>query len=122
MLHFAVMYAPAIALPPSRWRSGTATKAQAAFGGNGSCLLRLASHPYSEAMTDHLQQKPTGITFRDLYPTLTDQELKEAERNFTRYFEIALEIYRELHSGAKSVDSFPAERIIKERSKELSES
>jgi hypothetical protein len=73
-------------------------------------------------MQDHTQENALGRAFRDLYPTLSDQELKEAETNFTRYFEIALEIYRELHSGAGAVDSFPTERIIKERSKELSES
>ena len=72
-------------------------------------------------MQDHTQKEPAGPVFRDLYPTLNDQELKEAERNFTRYFEIALDIYRELHATAEAVDSFPAERIIKERSKEISE-
>jgi hypothetical protein len=71
---------------------------------------------YHLEMYDPTQQE-NGSTFRDLYPTLTDQELKEAERNFTRYFEIALDIYRELHAGAGDVDMSPSERMIKERSK-----
>ena len=72
-------------------------------------------------MEEHAQQQTNEPTFCDLYPTLSEQELKEAERNFGRYFKIALDIYREQHAGIGTVDSSLAERIIKERSKELSE-
>ena len=39
--------------------------------------------------------KNRAMTFAELYPTLSPKELKEAENNFTRYLEIALEIVRE---------------------------
>lgn len=67
-------------------------------------------------MQDHIQQRPTGVTFRDLYPTLSEQELKEAERNLTRYFEIALDICLEQRAAAGIVDTSPSDRMIKERS------
>ena len=56
---------------------------------------------------------------RDLYPTLTDQELKEAEKNFHRYVEIALEIHDEQLCGAANpgIDTCPHSPTIKERSK-----
>ena len=37
-------------------------------------------------------EKQADITFRDIYPTLTELELKEAEENFHHYIEIALQI------------------------------
>jgi hypothetical protein len=70
-------------------------------------------------MHDHAQEKAPGPAFRNLYPTLSDEELIEAEKNLTHYFEIALDICRDLRANV--VDSSAAERIIKERSKELSE-
>ncbi len=68
-------------------------------------------------MQNHVQQKPTEEGFRNLYPMLSEQELKEAERNLIRYFEIALDIYGEQHAAAGAVDMSPGERMIKERSK-----
>ena len=41
---------------------------------------------------------------RELYPELSEQELKQAETNFARYFEIALEIYEERQASAGAVD------------------
>ncbi len=40
---------------------------------------------------------------RKLYPTLTDEELKEAEENLRRYAMVALEIHRECERGDRSV-------------------
>jgi hypothetical protein len=54
---------------------------------------------------------------RDLYPTLTEQELKEAETNLRRYFEIALDVYEEQTSS--HVDTSPTLTTMKERSKSL---
>ncbi len=58
-------------------------------------------------------QNPPSV--RDLYPTLTEQELKEAETNLLRYFEIALDTYMELN--ASHIDTSPAFRKMEERSK-----
>lgn len=51
---------------------------------------------------------------RAIYPTLTDEELKEADENLRRYFACALQIARETYLGP--VDS--SERLVtmKERS------
>jgi hypothetical protein len=35
------------------------------------------------------------IALRDLYPTLTEEELKEAEENLRRYVQVAREILEE---------------------------
>lgn len=53
---------------------------------------------------------------RELYPTLGDRELQQAEANLTRYLEIALEIYEEQAAKAGAVDTFDAASTIKERS------
>src|SRR5713226_4243499 len=53
-------------------------------------------------------------TIRELYPTLSERELKEAEANLLRYFEIALDVY-----GEHDVDTSPALSTMKERSKSL---
>jgi hypothetical protein len=51
---------------------------------------------------------------RALYPTLTDEELKEAEENLSRYFECALHIASEAHSAPVDKSEHPA--TIEERS------
>jgi D-serine dehydratase len=55
-------------------------------------------------------------SFRDLYPTLTEDELKEAEQRLRRYAEIAMEVYFEQVSVG-AVDSLAPLPTIKERSK-----
>ncbi len=57
-------------------------------------------------------QNPPSV--RDLYPTLTERELKEAETNLLRYFEIALDIYKELNTS--HIDTSPAFPKMEERS------
>jgi hypothetical protein len=71
-----------------------------------------------ERMQDHVDGQPTTPAFREVYPTLTEQELKEAEANLTRYVEIAFEIHKERRGsqGAAAVDTSAARPIIKERS------
>jgi hypothetical protein len=51
---------------------------------------------------------------RAIYPTLTDEELKEADVNLRRYFACALQIASETHPGP--VDSSERLVTIKERS------
>ena len=51
---------------------------------------------------------------RAIYPTLTDEELKEADENLRRYFACALQIVSEAHPGP--VDSSEGLGTIKERS------
>jgi hypothetical protein len=46
-----------------------------------------------------LANRPS-ITMRDLYPPLSEVELKEAADHFHRYCEIALQIHEEHHSVA----------------------
>jgi hypothetical protein len=54
---------------------------------------------------------------RELYPTLSERELKQAEANLTRYLEIAFEIYQEHAENVGAVDTSEAAPTIKERSK-----
>jgi len=51
---------------------------------------------------------------RTMYPTLTDNELKEAEENLSRYFACALQIASEAHPAP--IDSSERPVTIKERS------
>jgi hypothetical protein len=55
-------------------------------------------------------------TIRQLYPGLSDEQLREAEINLLRYFEIALDIYEE--QSAPAVDTSSSFPKMKERSKE----
>jgi hypothetical protein len=62
-----------------------------------------------------MEQPPS---LRDRYPTLTEEELKEAEANLRRYAQIALEVYREQLSSAGDVDRLRPSPTMKERSNE----
>lgn len=55
---------------------------------------------------------------RDLYPLLSEKEMREAEENLGRYFEIALKICGEQgsHSPNAHVDSPRTSPTIEERS------
>jgi len=65
-----------------------------------------------------IETSPTHTkTIRELYPTLSERELKEAEANLLRYFEIALDIHEE--QSSPGVDTSPALSTMKERSKSL---
>jgi hypothetical protein len=61
---------------------------------------------------------PTDISFREIYPTLTEEELKEAQENLRRYLEIAWEIQNEKSSTLPegAVDSSRSSSTMKERS------
>jgi hypothetical protein len=59
----------------------------------------------------------TAPTIRDLYPGLSESDLKRAEANLTRYLEIAFEVCQELASKNDAVDTSNAAPTIKERSK-----
>ena len=61
-------------------------------------------------------ERRVDLTFRDLYPTLTESELKTAEANFRRYVQIAAEIQREQDASGKTFDTAPNPTTMKERS------
>ena len=52
--------------------------------------------------------KESGPTMRDLYPALSDQQLKEAEENLETYLELALRIYDRIRSDPESYSQFRA--------------
>jgi hypothetical protein len=62
--------------------------------------------------------RPRSPSLRDLFPTLSERELKQAEGNFSRYLEIALQVYREQLADARGFDSSPYSNTMEERSKE----
>jgi hypothetical protein len=57
-----------------------------------------------------------GQSIRELYPTLTETELKEAEFNLRRYLEIADAIQQEKRVSSTDFDKVPNPTTIKERS------
>jgi hypothetical protein len=67
---------------------------------------------------ENTEREATRI-IRELYPLLSDRELKEVEENLRRYFEIALEVCgHESPVSAAEVDSSPTAPTMKERSNE----
>jgi len=52
--------------------------------------------------------KQGGPTIRDLYPGLSDEQLKEAEENLGRYLELALRIYDRIRSDPEAYSQFRA--------------
>jgi uncharacterized FlgJ-related protein len=69
-----------------------------------------------ETSQEHVEKR--AITIRDLYPTLTEQELKIAEENFRRYIEIAMQVQVEQLISVENggFDSIEENPNIKERS------
>jgi hypothetical protein len=63
---------------------------------------------------NHAQQ--VGQTIRDLYPTLTAAQLREAEANLRRYFEIAVEVQKDLDRAGVGVDTAGRPATMEERS------
>lgn len=64
-------------------------------------------------------ERETTRIIRELYPLLSDQEVREVEENLRRYFEIALEICgHESPVSAAQVDSSRTAPTMKERSNE----
>lgn len=50
----------------------------------------------------------TEPTIRDLYPHLSEEELKEAEENLERYLELSLRMYERIRSDPKAYAQFKA--------------
>ena len=71
------------------------------------------------ALMDSANLKKPPITFREIFPELSEKKLREAEYNFRRYLEIALQICREQRDGSRTdVDTASAPLKMKERSNE----
>jgi hypothetical protein len=56
-------------------------------------------------MENEKRGKQDGPTIREVYPMLTEQELKEAEANFRRYLEIVAEIHEEKFDTSQNFPS-----------------
>lgn len=44
-----------------------------------------------------------NLDFKDLYPELTDEELKEAEENLERYLEVVMRIYERIRNNPEEL-------------------
>ena len=47
-------------------------------------------------------------TTRDLYPSLTEEELKEAAENWAQYLDLALRMYERIRNNAAEYERFRA--------------
>jgi hypothetical protein len=63
--------------------------------------------------------KDTGLTIRGLYPSLTEDQLKDAEANFRRYLEIAVTVKKDQSSAGGDFDMPLIPTTMKERSDSL---
>ena len=59
-------------------------------------------------MANQKSESWDGATIRDLYPCLTDEQLKEAEENLERYLELALRMYDRIRSDPEAYSQFRA--------------
>jgi hypothetical protein len=57
-------------------------------------------------MADQKADKQPVITIHDLYPHLTNEQLKEAEENLQRYLELAVRIYERIRTDPKAYSQF----------------
>jgi hypothetical protein len=69
-----------------------------------------------DSTVENQKSEEKSLTVRQLYPTLSEKELVEAETNLLRYFELALDVYEDQTSHP--VDTFSPLPTMKERSKE----
>lgn len=58
----------------------------------------------------------TQINIRDIFPNLSDGQLKEAEENLRRYVAVALRIHQGTELTATVLDAPPASPKMEERS------
>ena len=58
-----------------------------------------------------MQEKPLkkqGITIRDLYPHLNEEQLKEAEENLERYLDLSIRMYERIRNDPQAYAAFKA--------------
>ena len=73
--------------------------------------------PVKVAFMENLAQgKQIEKMMRELYPTLSDAELKEVETNLRRYLEIVMEMQEERTVRDTDFDSPPSPTNMRERS------
>jgi hypothetical protein len=53
-----------------------------------------------------MDNRKEEITIRDLYPHLSEDQLKEAEENLERYLELVLRIYERIRGDPKAYSAF----------------
>ena len=61
-------------------------------------------------------EKNREITIRDLYPHLSEAQLKEAEENLGRYLELELRVYERILADPEAYGRFRALTASKQRS------
>ena len=59
-------------------------------------------------MSNNPTLKDREITIRDLYPHLTDEELREAEENMEKYLELELRMYERIFADPEAYARFKA--------------
>ena len=59
-------------------------------------------------MDDQQSQQEGSPTIRDLYPHLSDEELREADENLGRYIELTLRIYERIRNDPEAYARFKA--------------
>ena len=57
-------------------------------------------------MIDEKQETPASPSIRDLYPQLSDEDLRNAEERFDRYIALVLRIYERLCSDPDAYQRF----------------
>jgi hypothetical protein len=67
-------------------------------------------------MESEKHEQHSDPTIRELYPTLSEAELKEAEVNLRRYFKIAAEVHKEQAVRGAGFDTAPDPTTMEERS------
>jgi hypothetical protein len=59
-------------------------------------------------MEDQQFQQQSSPTIRDLYPHLSDEDLKDADENLSRYIELTVRIYERIRNDPEAYARFKA--------------
>lgn len=82
-----------------------------ASSGNFACFSEYANGGYDETIltaADIPLPNEHIPTIRDLYPHLSEEQLKEAEEHFERYLELVLRIYERIRLDPEAYENFQA--------------
>ena len=61
-----------------------------------------------------MDNRKEKITIRDLYPYLSEEQLKEVEENLERYLELVLQIYERIQKDPEAYSAFKALTALKQ--------
>lgn len=98
------------------WEDAITCAASGLFLRSITHLFKYPVHFYDAHDTVEQNSSKKKKSFRDLFPGLTEDQLREAEENLCHYVEICLQIYQGMESDSADLDRSNSSSKMKERS------